>query len=193
MPKIIIIEGPDNCGKDLLINRLKKDFNNIKIIHAGVPDNSNSLYDFYCNGIIRDTVLHYYDHSLDALIHNRSIYGEYVYGPKYRGESKKHIIKMIHDIEVGQIKTYIFDQDLCFILLTSDNVDLLVNNDDGKSISSKVGDIKDEINLFNEVFDLSIIKNKKKVFVNNGSNFRNKEDIYNEVKFFIDNIKGLSV
>ena len=193
MSKIIIIEGPDNCGKDTLINRLKSDFNNVKVLHAGVPDTSVSLYDFYSSDLIHQTIRYYYDHGLDALIHNRSIYGEYVYGPKYRGESKEYVANMIHDIEVGQIKTYIFDHDLCFILLTSDNAQLLANNDDGKSLSSKIDDIQDEINSFDDVFKLSIIKNKKRILVNNGSEFRDKDSIYNDVANFINNLKGLTL
>lgn len=193
MSKIIIIEGPDNCGKDTLISRLKNDFNNVKILHAGVPDTSVSIYDFYSSGLIHQTIRYYYDHDLDALIHNRSIYGEYVYGPKYRGESKEYVANMIHNIEVGQIKTYIFDHDLCFILLTSDNAQLLANNDDGKSLSSKIDDIQDEINSFDDVFNLSIIKNKKRILINNGSEFRDKDSIYNDVANFINNLKGLTL
>ena len=41
--KIIIVCGPDNCGKDLLINRLKENFNNPMILHAGVPPKNCDL------------------------------------------------------------------------------------------------------------------------------------------------------
>ena len=68
--------------------------------------------------------------------------------------------------------------------------DLLVKNDDGLSYSSKKSDIEDELQAFNDIFDKSIIENKKKVFVNDGNNFRGKDDIYKEVLSFIDSTQG---
>ena len=138
-PKIIIIEGPDNCGKDTLISKLNEHFVFTKIIHSGIPDSAD-LFKFYYNGLIHDTLAGYYDSSLKAVIHNRSIYGEYVYGPKYRQESKEEISKLVHNLETGQLRTFILSRDLYFILLTSSDSDLLVMNDDGLSYSSKKSD-----------------------------------------------------
>lgn len=185
MKKIIIIEGVDNCGKDSLINRLKTDFNNPRIIHAGVPPKGCSLFDYYYEGLIHDTLDGYYDNKCDAVIHNRSMYGEFVYGPKYRGCTPSKIADMIYRLEIGQLRTFIFSNELYFILLTSSDVDLLAKNDDGKSISNKAADIQDEINSFDTIFNLSGIENKKKIFVNNGNSFRDKSDIYNEAISFI--------
>lgn len=178
--KVIIIEGPDNCGKDTLIKGLSKHFNDdVTIIHAGVP-NSQDLYSYYYDGLIHDTLANYYKNDKAALIHNRSIYGEYVYGPKYRGLSKEEAAKLIYSLEVGQLKTFIFGWDLHLIVLTSSDVDLLVKNDDGLSISNKREDISDEINAFLEIYEKSTIKNKKLIHVNIGSKFRPIEDILSE-------------
>lgn len=184
-PKIIIIEGPDNCGKDTLISKLKDFYKDVRVIHAGVPTSEN-LFDFYYSGLIHDTLDGYYNSITNAVIHNRSTYGEYVYGPKYRNESKEFVEKLIHKLEVGQLKTFILSKDLYFILLTSSSPDLLVKNDDGLSYSSKKSDIEDELQAFNDVFDKSLIENKKKVYVNNGSSFRDKDDIYKDVIDFIE-------
>ena len=184
-PKIIIIEGPDNCGKDTLINKLKDFYKNVRVIHAGIPTSEN-LFDFYYNGLIHDTLDGYYNSSANAVIHNRSIYGEYVYGPKYRNESREFIENLIHKLEVGQLKTFVLSKDLYFILLTSSSSDLLVNNDDGLSYSSKNSDIEDELQAFSDIFNKSLIENKKKVYVNNGSSFRDKSDIYKDVIDFIE-------
>lgn len=183
-PKIIIIEGPDNCGKDTLINKLKDYYRDVRVLHAGIPTSDN-LFEFYYNGLIHDTIAGYYDNSINAVIHNRSIYGEYVYGPKYRHESKELIESLIHKLEVGQLRTFIPSRNLYFILLTSSSSDLLVKNDDGLSYSSKKNDIEDELQAFNDIFDKSIIENKKKVFVNDGNNFRGKDDIYKDVIHFV--------
>ena len=184
-PKIIIICGPDNVGKGVLIDKLHGYFKNVRVLHSCAPKNTDDLFDFYYKGLIHDTLDGYYNESLDAVIHDRSMYGEYVYGPKYRNENKEHVADMINKLELGQLKTFIFSRDLYFILLTSSNVDLLVKNDDGKSISNKADDIRDEIKSFDEIFDLSKIEHKKKVYVNKDNSFRDKDDIYNEVLSFI--------
>lgn len=184
-PKIIIIEGPDNCGKDTLINKLRDFYKDVRVIHAGIPVSEN-LFDFYYGGLMHDTLDGYYNSTTNAVIHNRSIYGEYVYGPKYRNESKEFVENLIHKLEVGQLKTFILSKDLYFILLTSSSSDLLVKNDDGLSYSSKKGDIEDELQAFNDVFDKSLIENKKKVYVNDGSSFRDKNDIYKDAIDFIE-------
>ena len=184
-PKIIIICGADNTGKDSLINGLKHYFNKTKVIHAGVPK-SNDLFNYYYNGFIHDTLEGYYNESLDAVIHNRSMYGEYVYGPKYRNESRDNVLNIIKKLEIGQLKTFICEKDLFFILLTSSNINLIANNDDGLSLSSNKSDIEEEIKLFDEIFNLSTIKNKLKVYVNNNDVFKPKEDICKEVIDFIN-------
>ena len=184
--KVIIIEGPDRVGKDTVINKLSKEFNNVNVIHACAPSTNYSLYNFYNDGIIRETVSDYLHGKLDAIIHNRSIYGEYVYGTKYRNMNKDYITNLIYNLECGSLRTYIPESELYFILLTTDNTDLLYNNDDGNSFSKSKDDIKEELDLFKEIHNLSCIKNKKIIYVNNEDKFRSKEDIYNEVISFIN-------
>ena len=70
------------------------------------------------------------------------------------------------------------------ILLTVDNPEFCVKNDDGKSLSeAKVENIKDEVARFNEVFSKNIANSNGlcKVIVNNGMKFRSREDILNDV------------
>ena len=185
--KIIIVCGPDNCGKDLLISRLKENFNNPMILHAGIPPKNCDLFDYYYKGIISDTLDAFNDDVHDAIIHNRSIYGEFVYGTKYRGERPIKVAEMIHQLETSQLKQFILSNDLYLILLTSSDASLLANNDDGKSISNKEDDIKEEISSFNTIFNLSSIENKLRVYVNNGCKFRDKDCIYYDVMKFIEN------
>lgn len=190
-PIIVIVEGCDRTGKDTLIKSLKRIFSSNKTIHACTPkiNKQDDLFNFYYNGLIKETLSGYYDDLLNAVFLNRSFYGEYVYGPKYRTESKEEVLNTIEKLEVGQLKTFIRSCDLYFILLTSDNSDLLVNNDDGLSISSDKKDIEDEIKLFDEIFDKSAIENKKRIFVNNGNQFRDKDSIFKEaLEFIVDKI-----
>lgn len=185
MKKVIIIEGPDNVGKDLLISKLKTHFSNPVELHACVPDNSD-LFTFYRDGLIHSTLDKYYNESVDCIIHNRSMYGEYVYGPKYRDEPICKIAKIISNLEAGQLRTFILEHELYFILLTSSSTKLLIDNDDGKSLSNKESDIEYELKAFDEVFNLSSIRNKKRILVNNENSFRDADSIYNDVINFIN-------
>lgn len=60
-------------------------------------------------------------------------------------------------------------------------------NDDGLSYSSKKSDIEDEIIAFDEIFNLSQIENKRRIYINDGNHFRSKDDIYRDVISFIEN------
>lgn len=183
--KVIIVEGCDRTGKDTLISKLKEYFINTVELHCGIPDCNSSLYDYYYDGLIYNTLDAFYSKECNAIIHNRSMYGEYVYGPKYRNEDRDSVLHIINNLELGRLKTFIGERELYFILLTSSNVDLLIKNNDGNSISNKAEDIEYELESFNEIFSKSKIKNKLKVFVNNNDSFRSKDDIYNEVLSFI--------
>ena len=81
--KVIIVEGCDNTGKDSLINGIANYYGqkHVKLFHAGVPKSDN-IYQYYHDGLLKSTLDHYFEYDkYDALIHNRSMYGEYVYGP----------------------------------------------------------------------------------------------------------------
>jgi hypothetical protein len=183
--KVIIIEGMDRVGKDSLISNLSKKFNSPVVLHSGIPKTDKDLFSFYYDGVIHDTLDYFYDNKTDAIFHNRSMYGEYVYGPKYRNESPEEVLKVIDNLEIGQLKTFILEHELYLILLNCTDLDLLKNNDDGNSLSSSFDDLKYESDAFNYVFDHSKIKNKLRVDVNINRSYRDKSDIANEVFNFI--------
>lgn len=197
--KVIIIEGTDNVGKDTVINRLTYEFNNSNIYHCEKPKGTTpdeqakeqelSFVDLLGKTLYEYTITNNYDVEGDCycLIHNRSWYGEYVYGCMYRNNNPSVVKNMIYSLE--QILTKVVkEDDLCFITLLSDNADFLVRNDDGLSISNAdKGKIIHETQRFEEIFKDSIIKNKHIVYVNNGDKFRDKDDIYNEILGYIFN------
>ena len=74
-----------------------------------------------------------------------------------------------------------------YIQLVNDSVKLALSNDDGNSISNDKDNIIKEIELFKEVYELSNI-NKKLIKVNDGDEFRDKNDILNEVLNFINEL-----
>ena len=178
--KLIIIEGPDNCGKDSLIQKISENFLTITNIHYTKPENKyiqNTLFRGYAYAIINKV------YKTDAVILNRSHYGEYVYGCLYRGISDTDALDIINEIDDMYIKHNI---DVYYIQLLSSSESLLLKNDDNKSLSQgDIESIRAEILRFKEVFAQSKL-NKKLIYINNGDSFRSREDIYQEAINFIN-------
>ena len=193
--KIIIVEGTDRTGKDTLINELKNMSNHTLIIHCGKPvgntlkeqnRNQHILFNDYIFKLYTDK----YFGVCDLIIFNRAWYGEYVYGTIYRKRDKEDVLKMINSIE-RNLKS--FNDSKCrtklegvyYIQLINDSIKLAISNDDGDSISIDENDILKETSLFYEIFDKSQIK-KKMIVVNNGDEFRDKNEILKEALDFIN-------
>jgi hypothetical protein len=103
----------------------------------------------------------------------------------YRKNDEKYVKNMIFNLEL-LLNNNIDENDIVYITLLSDNMDFLVRNDDGLSLSdAKKELIEEETRRFEKIYILSTIKNKHIVYVNNGDKFRDKDDIYNEVKKYI--------
>ena len=191
--KVLIIEGPDNCGKDTLIKNISSKFNIVKIIHCEKPKattpelallEQSIQFNSYANVIIKD----YKIKAEDIAIFNRYHYGEYIYGQIYRGENSRNILNMIRSID-NNLKRNIKPNDICYIQLMSDSEEFLFRNDDGLSLSGNKKElIKQECKLFREIFNYSNIANKHLVYVNKDNEFRDQTEITNEVLTFL-NIK----
>lgn len=200
--KLLIIEGTDNVGKDTIINQLKNDFNYYKIYHCEKPSDYENLTKHQKNLLQADeqknnfiklmshTIYDYIscdimDNKNPIIIHNRSWYGEYVYGCLYRNNSEYEVKQMIKNLELSILKV-IPQEDIYFITLLSDNMNFLSKNEDGKSLSE--GDIykmEIETNRFKEIHNLSLFKNKCIIYVNDGESFKDKNEIYNKIINFI--------
>ena len=178
--KLIIIEGPDNCGKNTLINKISENFLTVTNIHYTKPENKyiqNTLFRGYAYAIVNKV----YD--TDAIILNRSHYGEYVYGCLYRGISEDDALDIIKEIDNIYLK---YNIDAYYIQLYSSSDTLLMKNDDSKSLSQgNITKIEVEQKRFLEIFDYSLL-NKIKIQINNGEEFRNPNDIYKEAIKFIN-------
>ena len=178
--KIIIIEGTDNVGKDTVIKQLLNKYKHAKVYHCEKPKSKDvkeaakEQYNSFLS-LAKENVKSNYE----TIIHNRSWYGEYVYGVKYRNNNEKEVKKSILEFE-----NIILDSsyDVCLIMLLSDNSDFLVNNDDGLSISkAKKELIEDETKRFEEIFRFSTIQNKRIIYVNEGENWKTKEEIISKI------------
>ena len=127
--KLIIIEGPDNCGKNTLINKLSENFLTVTNIHYKKPENKyiqTTLFRGYAYAIVNKV------YNTDAIILNRSHYGEYVYGCLYRGIPEDDALDIIEEIDSIYLK---YNIDAYYIQLYSSSDALLVKNDDNKSLS----------------------------------------------------------
>jgi len=177
--KLIIIEGPDNCGKDSLIKKIEEQFLTCTIIHYTKPDNKyiqNTIFRGYAYAIVNKV----YD--TDVIILNRSHYGEYVYGCLYRGIYDKDALDIINEIDNIYMKHNI---NTYYIQLLSSSEKLLLKNDDNKSLSKgNIDAIGAEIRRFKDIFDHSKL-NKKLIYVNDGDKFRDINEIHNEALKFI--------
>lgn len=190
--KIVIIEGTDNVGKDTVINRLFNERVGSIMTHCEKPpkgstDEMRKYQESLFISLLGNTTMEYLNHKDDSvyLIHNRSWYGEYVYGCMYRNNDGDNVIKFVNKLE-ELLLNIVDEKDICFITLLSDNMEFLSRNEDGLSLSSgKEELIKEETERFKTIFNHSLIPNKHIVYVNNGNKFRDRDDIYNEILSYI--------
>lgn len=208
--KIVIIEGPDNCGKNTIINRLLEENEISEVIHCSKPEGETDeeKFQFQEMSFVRlarrasdrlheDNIANldeflrklrpskYCDCLLDVIIFNRAWYGEYVYGQMYRNGDPKKILELIDRCEryFEEEEEY---NNVYYIQLMSTSTKLLKGNDDGKSLSdADENKIKRECDLFMEVFNHSKL-NKRVIYINKGDNFRSREEIADEAMEFIN-------
>lgn len=184
--KLVIIEGTDNTGKDTLISKLLEKYPTVTLIHCGKPCSKkyssreqDELFSVYTNNIVNKI----YDNT-HIIIMNRSHIGEYVYGVMYRHRDIKDAEAMVMEINARlELRS---DLDVRYVQLLCSSEKLISENEDGKSLSS--GDmekIKQEREMFEQIFNLTLLK-KKLIYVNDGDNFRSRESIFNEVYKFIE-------
>lgn len=184
--KIIIIEGTDNIGKDSLISRIIEEFPTTTLIHCSVPYAKNNIIAAKEQDLLFQSYVDAINNGLYSNTHcvilNRSWIGEYVYGVMYRKRDDNDITTKINKWE-NELMTH---NDVYYIQLLSSSSDLLQRNEDNKSLSNgDVNKIVEETTRFENIFEHSIINNKKLIYVNEDNKFKSKESIHNSVLRFI--------
>ena len=188
--KLIIIEGIDRVGKDTLIKGLfdtiTENKQNIIYRHFKSPlgdtDEDKIFYqkesfkrefDFYLsikhNGYLNKD---------NVFVWNRSHIGEYVYGKMYRNYNPD----WIYDLE--QLYMVDYNIEIYLILLKAD-AQFACDNDDGNSFTKELDKKQMEIDLFEEAFRKSLIKNKITIKVNEGNEFKHHKEIFRDIKKFV--------
>lgn len=169
---LIIFEGPDRVGKTTQIQYLKNylaSYN--KLVHyfhyssiKGVDNIKEYSYNLY------KSMFKISNENKDIFIADRFHFGELVYGKLYR-----HYDSEVLDLE----KPY--KNDIILILLI-DDVENLIKRDDGNSFSTKYDLKQQEIELFINAFNKSIIKNKLLINIK----YKNIEEVRLLIREFID-------
>lgn len=189
--KLIIIEGTDRTGKSTLLKKLCEYYNydNVTIRHFGKPKVTHgtnvkslqrAIFKFECELLkrIHDIEIlenkNYYE---NVVIWNRSHFGEYVYGQMYRDYTNEEATEVIKDIDFILKHLNI---DIQVVHLYGD-INVLMKNEDGDSLSKTIDDKKKEIDLFFDVFynKTNFIVNH--VNVTDKNTYRSASDIFNDV------------
>ena len=196
--KLIICEGGDNLGKSTLIEGLCKylKYDTVMIRHFGKPPKGMSPaetldFQFKCFDnearflhkaaqLFTFTRFNYYP---NTFIWNRSHIGEYVYGQMFRGSEQKEILNKLLTWEDQVLKWY---RGIEIYLITHDaDPEFFLKNEDGDSYAKTLEDKTKELKLFKEIHELSHIKNKLLIKVDENGKWRPREDVLNEVLKFI--------
>ena len=171
--KILIIEGPDNCGKDTLIRTIaltKK----VIVKHCSKPagcDSPEESLRLQKESFLdlADTIIDLYkENDYDYIIMNRFHYGEMIYGQMYRNENPDDIREMIREVD-KRLTSNVRREDIGLVVLTATDPSFLSRNEDGLSLSNGKQDlIKKEIDTFWDVFHMSLIPNKALIYADDG-------------------------
>lgn len=186
--KVIIIEGPDNTGKNTLIQNILDNNKIVKVIHCDKPESKDDPFEEQCRTFYihsYNTFQDFKNSNIDVVVFNRFYQGEYVYGQMYRDGNPDKIKQMVAICEDYLLKNIGYD-DIYYIQLLSTSSKLLKRNDDGKSLSgADVEKMNKEVELFNEIYEFSQLK-KHIIYINDGDDFRTREDILIEFNDFIN-------
>lgn len=187
--KLIIVEGPDNSGKNTLLHNIIDDYNDVKIIHCHKPGSDvedpfqamKEIYWKYTEEVVHDSNENY----IDVVAFNRFHISEYVYGQIYRNGNPDLIKEMISELDDYLIQNIGYEN-VFYIQLNCTYPKLLLNNEDGLSLSEgNIDKIRNELDKFNEIYEFSAL-NKIQICINDSEgNFRQRSEIVKEFKNFI--------
>lgn len=170
--QLIIVDGPDNTGKDTAIADILTQFPNAAVRQFVGTDKMGVEALKYQTGLYKDFIASLSSPtSPEVIICNRCWVGEMVYGPLYRNEDYVACATMVFDM-FDNIPT---DIRVKYIYMTAP-VNFLVRNDDGLSLSNASSDlISVELQTFDAAFNIlskkDIIKTYKVNVAKDDNNF----------------------
>lgn len=189
--KLLIIEGPDRCGKNTLIKNLTSQAENFVVRHFGSVKGENDMekrnfqFQFFKKEFELASLRSRFEmpdkerYPRDIWIWNRAHLGEFVYGKMYRDTNPEEWVMKMESMFAMDI-----DPSVHLLLLTADP-EFLCKRDDGLSFTAEVDKKAKEIESFKQAFNLSKIMNKKILNVSSGENYLDAAIILDEVNKFL--------
>jgi thymidylate kinase len=173
---IIIVEGPDNCGKSTQIKLLRSAFADKHLFHVLHYSNFMKVEN------VRDISERYYDEMFQIisdttdfdLILDRSHLGEYVYSPMFRKYDGTYIFELEKKYKIQR-------RNDVYLIVLIDSPENLVTREDGLSLGISLDHKEAEINAFKEAYEKSIIKNKILINIKDKS----VKDVHKEIMSFV--------
>jgi len=202
--KHIIIEGGDRLGKSTLIEGIANHFNydNVTIRHFGKPpkvfpeDVSPLEFQAKCfwkeahfveyTRQMENDIYNYYE---NIVIWNRAHLGEYVYGQMFRGQDPEELKEYLQGFETRNL---IDKSDETFLIMLTADPEFFLSKEDGQSFSQNLDDKTRELKLFDDIFEHSLIDNKLRIKVNEGSEYLQKSYIFSLVMEFLKSKKAVN-
>lgn len=189
--KLLVVEGPDRCGKNTLIKNLTSQAENFVVRHFGSAkgkddmEKRNFQFQFFKKEFELASLRRQFElpdkerYPRDIWIWNRAHLGEFVYGNMYRNTNPQEWVMKLEEL-------YGFDIDpSVYLLLLTADPDFLCKRDDGLSFTAEVEKKKQELNAFRDAFDKSKIMNKLIINVSNGENYLDADIILDKVNKFL--------
>lgn len=199
--KIIILEGPDNTGKDtqqkMIIQKMYKKHNYVFQTHhfSNCPFKAKKDHIAYSKKMYTDmfrTIREYCNQEISAIL-NRSHIGEAVYSPLYRGYDGDYVFK-IEKLFKDSVTTHYVDGKKCedslidnvYLIVFVGDKDLIYSRDDKLSFYKDADGVQKEREYFERAFEKSIIPHKILIDITR----LNAEEVNEKVISFLENDKN---
>lgn len=189
--KLLVIEGPDRCGKNTLIKSLTAQAENYVVRHFGTAKGNDDFekrdyqFQFFKKEFELASNRSKFDmpdkerYPRDIWIWNRAHLGEFVYGNMYRNTRPEQWVMKLETLFGMDI-----DPSIYLLLLTA-SPEFLCKRDDGQSFTSDIDKKKKEILAFHAAFQQSEIANKCIIDVSDGDEYKSKDIILDNVNKFL--------
>lgn len=160
MSKLIIVEGLDRCGKGTIIERIRNKFpddSNFLVVHSSKPEGEwtkESQLEHY-KTLLQKSFETLIDEDI-TVIHDRSYFGEFVYGQVYR--NVKYTMQEFMEFEKC-IPESLLDR-VTLLIMTDGDIESRLSRDDNQSMSKDPNKMEQEYSEFFQHYLMTKIPNK---------------------------------
>lgn len=156
MGQLIIVTGPDRCGKTTLVQKLnqlilseKKFITHFTKPPASILNPNKWSYNHYAENIYQFNKL--ISQKDFTIICDRFYEGEFVYGSRYRN---------FPETDFWKLEKYFINPKITKLILLTDNEENIKSRDDGNTIEETIDDLKITNSLFWDYYNKTSINKK---------------------------------